>query len=65
MKESIKRIFSSGMFWAVGAAERNKKPNCHKYATFEVSFLCFQGQFFLKLFSIRTEKLHNDELREI
>jgi hypothetical protein len=46
MKESIKRIFSSGMFWAVGAAERNKKPNCHKYATFEVSFFMFSRAFF-------------------
>ena len=41
--QSIKQIFNSGLFWAVGAAEE-KNPNCHKYATFEVSFfLCFQG----------------------
>ena len=43
MQESIKRIFNSGLFWAVGAAEK-KNANCHKYATFEGSFLCFQGQ---------------------
>ena len=45
----IKRIFNSGLFWAVGAAER-KNPNCHKYATFEVSFF-FQGRnkFFKKV----------------
>ena len=36
--ESIKRILNSGLFWAVGAAEK-KNPNCHKYATFEVNFL--------------------------
>ena len=36
-------IFNHGPFWAVGAAER-KKPNCHKYATFEASLsLCFHG----------------------
>ena len=23
---------------------REKNPNCHKYATFEVSLLCFQGK---------------------
>ena len=40
IQESIKRIFNSGLFWTVGAAEK-KNPNCHKYATFEVSFLCF------------------------
>jgi hypothetical protein len=39
IQESIKRIFNSGLFWAVGAAE--KKSNCHKYATFEVSFYDF------------------------
>ena len=34
---------SSGLFWAVGAAEK-KPPHCHKYATFLGVFLCFQGQ---------------------
>ena len=43
IQESIKRIINSRLFWAVGAAEK-KKANCHKYATFEVSFLCFHGQ---------------------
>ena len=38
IKESIKRIFSSGLFWTVRAAEK-KSPNCHNYATFEASFL--------------------------
>ena len=32
--------FSLGPFWAVRAAEK-KNPNCHKYATFEASFLMF------------------------
>jgi hypothetical protein len=43
IQESIEWIFNSGLFWAVGAAEK-KNPNCHKYATFVVSFLCFHGQ---------------------
>ena len=34
IKEFIRRKQSSGLFWAVGAAERKKPPNCHKYATF-------------------------------
>jgi hypothetical protein len=29
-----------GLFWAVRAAEK-KTPNCHKYATFETSFLMY------------------------
>ena len=41
--QSIKQIFISGLFWAVGAAEE-KNPNCHKHFTFEGSFL-----FFLKM----------------
>ena len=32
------------VFFAVGAAERKKNANCHINATFEGSFLCFQGQ---------------------
>ena len=28
IQESIKRIFNSGLFWAVGAADK-KNPNCH------------------------------------
>ena len=41
-QESIKQIFNSGLFWAFGAAEREKtNPNCHKFATFEVSFSIF------------------------
>ena len=38
IKEFIKRKWSSGLFWAVGAAEK-KPPNCHKYATFWVGFV--------------------------
>jgi hypothetical protein len=36
--------------WAVfgcfgqSGLQRKKNPNCHKYATFEASFLCFHGQ---------------------
>ena len=42
-------IFISGLFWAVGAAEK-KNPNCHNYATFEVSFLMFSWQIFYFIF---------------
>ena len=35
IEEFIKRKWSSGLFWAVGAAEKKKTPNCHKYATFQ------------------------------
>ena len=53
-------------FWAVGAAEK-KNPNCHKYATFEVSFLMISWpkivlDFFEKYPSIRTKKLHDIKL---
>ena len=38
--------------WGIQAAEKDN-ANCHKYATFEGSFLCFQGQkenfFFSKI----------------
>ena len=33
IKEFIKRKSSSGLFGAVGAEEKKKPPNCHKYAT--------------------------------
>jgi hypothetical protein len=42
IQESINQIINSGLIWAVGAVEK-KNPNCHKYATFEVSFLRFHG----------------------
>jgi len=41
IQESIKRIFSSGLFWAVGGCREKQNPNCHKYATFEASFFMF------------------------
>ena len=42
--EFIKRKWSSGLFWAVEAAEK-KTPNCHKYATFWSGFFStFCGQ---------------------
>ena len=40
---SLKWICNSGLFGAFRAAEK-KNPDCHKYATFEVSFLCFHCQ---------------------
>ena len=44
IKEFIKRKWSSGLFWAVVAAEK-KNPNCHKYATiWGVFFSTFCGQ---------------------
>ena len=33
IQESIKRIINSGLFWAVGAAEK-KNPNCHMYTQY-------------------------------
>ena len=36
------------LFWAVGAAEK-KNLNCHKYATFDVSFLYVFIAFFLNI----------------
>jgi hypothetical protein len=41
IKEFIKRKLSSGLFWAVWAAEKKKPPNCHKYATFLGGFFNF------------------------
>ena len=40
LKEFIKWKWSSGLFWADGAAEK-KTPNRHKYATFWGGFLMF------------------------
>jgi hypothetical protein len=40
IKDFIKRKLSSGLFWAVGAAEK-KKPYCNKYATFWGGFFNF------------------------
>ena len=37
-----------GHFGKSGSREK-KNPNCHKYATFEASFLCFHWQIFLKI----------------
>ena len=34
IQESVIRIFNSGLFCAVGAAEKQKYANCHKYANF-------------------------------
>ena len=53
IKEFIKRKWSSGLLWAVGAAEK-KNPNCHKYATFWGGFLMFSrsknnSKIFLKI----------------
>ena len=33
--------FYLGLFWAVGAADRENNSNCHKYVTFEASFFTF------------------------
>ena len=45
IKEFIKRKWSSGLIWAVGAAEK-KLLNCYKYATFWGGFSTFCGQNF-------------------
>ena len=47
IQESIKRIFNSGLFWPVGAAETKKMQTA--ISTFEASFLCFQVLFFSKV----------------
>ena len=51
IEKIIKLKWSSGLFWAGGAAER-KTLNCHKYATFWVGFFNFlwTKQFFLIFF---------------
>ena len=44
-QESVKRIFNSELFCAVGAAEKKTYANCHKYATFYGScFNVFKGK---------------------
>ena len=71
MKEFIKRKRSSGLFWAVGAAEKKQKTtlNCHNYTTFEGDFFYFLwtkiDSTFFKYPSIRTEKLHNLNLKDV
>ena len=45
--------------------DSKKDSNCHKYATFEASFLMFswaKNQVFFKYPSVRNEKLHNMKL---
>jgi hypothetical protein len=46
MKEFKKRKSSSGLFWAVGAAEKNKLPTAISKQLFEVFFSTFRGQRF-------------------
>ena len=70
IKEFIKRKWSSGLFWAVGAAEKKKLPTAISMQLLEVVFSTFCGQknifkFFQKYFSIRTKKLHNIKLSNI
>ena len=53
IKEFIKRKWSSGLFWAVGAAEKKKLPTAISMQLFEVGFSTFCEQktfliFFLK-----------------
>ena len=60
--EFIRPKLSSGLFWAGGAAEKKKPPNCHKYATFWGGFFNF---LWAKFFSIRTEKLHSLKAKKI
>ena len=44
-QESVKRIFNSELFCAVGAAEKKTYANCYKYATFYGScFNVFKGK---------------------
>ena len=43
IQESIKRIFSSGLFWAVGAAEK-KRQTAISMLLLRPVFLCFKGQ---------------------
>ena len=44
MKEFIKRKSSSGLFWAVGAAEKNKLPTAISKQLFQVVCSTFCGQ---------------------
>ena len=50
IKEFIKRKSSSGLFWAVGAAEKNKLPTAKSKQHFEVFFSTFRGQRFFEYF---------------
>ena len=59
IQESIKRIFNSGLYWAVGAAEKKMQTAISMLP--EGSFLCFQGgkiQKFQKYCSVCTKKWH-------
>ena len=54
IEKFIKRKWNSGLFLAVGAAEK-RNPNCHKYATFEVGVFMFSlpkkhVKFFFEIF---------------
>ena len=44
IKEFIKRKGSFGLFWAAGAAEKNKLPTSKNMQLFEVVFSSFGGQ---------------------
>ena len=46
-----------GRFGQSGAADK-KNPNCHKYATFEASFLCFHGQKYFLFFQNALKSVH-------
>ena len=55
-------------FWAVEAAEKKNLPTAISKQLFEVLFSTFCGQkknlkFFKLHFCVRTEKLHNIELK--
>ena len=49
-QESIKRIFNSGLFWAVGAAE--KKAKRHNCATLEGTMVFGGSEIWLKILEI-------------
>ena len=52
------------MFWAVGAAEKKKPPNCHKYATFWGRFFqLFEGKNFFEIFFKKKLMFHQDCLQ--
>ena len=51
IKEFVKRIWSSGLFWAVGAAEKTNSPTAISKQLFEVVFSTFCGQNFFFNFS--------------
>ena len=57
IKEFIKRKWNSGLFWAVGAAEKKNLPTA-------ISMQLF-GVVFKKYFSLLTKKLHNIKLSKI